>query len=269
MKKPDWKKIKEDYLRLKGDVNLKEFAEKHGVGYSTLRSRKNREKWDSELATKKKSVASKKKSKKKANTLPVEEVDRVLDNPELNDKQKLFCLYYTKYFNATKAYQKAYKCDYLTANTNGPRLLVNASIKNEIQSLKQGKLNRAMLEEDDIVQKYIDIAFADMKDYVSFGEKEKIIGISDKGDLVKVTDNFIDLKNDSEVDGTLITEIKEGQQGITIKLKDSMKALEWLANYFEMNPEHRLRKEFQMKKQRLAEERFEHEKNIDSKKYWL
>lgn len=268
MNKPDWKKIKEDYLKLKGDVNLKEFAEKHGVGYSTLRSRKNREKWDSELATKSKSVASKKKSKKKANTLPVEEVDRVLDNPELNDKQKLFCLYYTKYFNATKAYQKAYEVDYKTAASSAYRLLDNVGVTEEIHRLKQGKLNRAMLEEDDIVQKYIDIAFADIKDYVSFGEKEKILGISDKGDLVKVTDNFIDLKNDSEVDGTLITEIKEGQQGITIKLKDSMKALEWLANYFEMNPDHKLRKEFQVKKHKLDEDKFEHDKDIDSKKYW-
>ncbi|WP_242834316.1 terminase small subunit [Clostridium pasteurianum] len=37
-----------------------------------------------------------------------------------------------KYFNATKAYQKAYECDYITANTNGPRLLVNVCIKSEM-----------------------------------------------------------------------------------------------------------------------------------------
>ncbi|WP_205607213.1 hypothetical protein [Clostridium botulinum] len=41
---PDWQLIKEEYLNLNGDVKLKEFAEGH---YSTLRSRKNRENWDS------------------------------------------------------------------------------------------------------------------------------------------------------------------------------------------------------------------------------
>ncbi|OSB05982.1 terminase, partial [Clostridium botulinum] len=63
---PDWNLIKEEYLKLNGNVKLKEFAEKHGVKYSTLRSRKNRENWDCEInenvatksATQQKNVAT-------------------------------------------------------------------------------------------------------------------------------------------------------------------------------------------------------------------
>lgn len=45
----DWDLIKEEYLKLNGEIKLKEFAEKHGVKYSTLRSRKNRENWNNEI----------------------------------------------------------------------------------------------------------------------------------------------------------------------------------------------------------------------------
>ena len=48
-------------------------------------------------------------------------VKNVTKNEELTDKQQLFCIYYLKYFNATKAYQKPTQVRHLTANANGPR----------------------------------------------------------------------------------------------------------------------------------------------------
>jgi phage terminase small subunit len=54
-------------------------------------------------------------------------ITELMNNDELTDKRKLFCLYYLQWFNATKAYQKAFEVDYKTANVNGARLLVNAS----------------------------------------------------------------------------------------------------------------------------------------------
>ena len=85
----------------------------------------------------------------------------------MTDKQKLFCIYYIKCFNATKAYQRAYKCKYETAAVNGSRLLKNTKIKKEIKELKGNKLNRAFISKSDIVQKYIDIAFADVTDFIN------------------------------------------------------------------------------------------------------
>ena len=46
------------------------------------------------------------------------------------------------------------------------------AIRDEIQRLKQGRLNWELISEEDIVQKYIDIAFADITDYVEFGQEE-------------------------------------------------------------------------------------------------
>ncbi|WP_420845923.1 terminase small subunit [Niallia circulans] len=35
-----------------------------------------------------------------------EKQEPLIDSDELTDKQRLFCIYHLKYFNATKAYQK-------------------------------------------------------------------------------------------------------------------------------------------------------------------
>lgn len=242
---PDWEKIKEEYIKLNGNVKLKEFAEEHVVKYSTLRSRKNRENWDDEInknvatksATKQKSVATENKIKK-INKEPIaEEVKEVLKSTELTDKQRLFCIYYIKCFNATKAYQKAYGCDYITANTNGPRLLVNACIKKEIHRLKEGRLNRAMLEPEDIFQKFMDIAFADISDYVTFGRKEIEVDRDEDNNPVMIEVNYVDFKNSNEVDGTLISEVSQGKNGVSVKLQDKMKAMKWLADHMDLATE--------------------------------
>ncbi|NFC86265.1 hypothetical protein EXN13_00835 [Clostridium botulinum] len=239
---PDWNLIKEEYLKLNGNVKLKEFAEKHGVKYSTLRSRKNRENWDSEInenvatksATQQKNVATENKNKNNKEEPIAEEVTEVMNNPELTDKQRLFCIYHSKYFNATKAYKKAYDCDYITANTNGPRLLANACIKKEIQKLKEGRLNRVMLEPEDIFQKFMDIAFADITDYITFGRKEIEVDKNEDGESIMSKVNYVDFRNSNEVDGTILNEVSQGKNGIKIKLNDQIKALQWLGEHMDL-----------------------------------
>lgn len=65
------------------------------------------------------------------------EVKQIIENPDLTDKQRLFCVYYSRCFNATKAYQKAYGCSYETAMVEGSSHLRNPKIKSEIFHLKQ------------------------------------------------------------------------------------------------------------------------------------
>lgn len=221
---------------------LVDIAESLGLPEGTVRSWKNRYKWDDNsnatLQKKKRNVAKEKIAKIKA---VADEVNEVLRNPELTDKQRLFCLHYVRCFNATKAYQKAYECGYDVANAEGYRLLVNPCIRDEIQRLKQNRLNREMLSEHDIFQKYLDIAYADITDYVSFGTKE--IKYTDKaGNEHDAEVPFIDLKESGTVDGTLLTEISQGKEGIKIKLADKMKALEWLSRHTGMaTPEQKAR----------------------------
>lgn len=104
----------------KQGLKLVEIASQLGIAEGTVRSWKNRYKWDGDNATlqkNKRNVAKNNKPPRKNKKSPVaHEVESVMKNTELNDKQQLFCIYYIRCFNATKAYQKAYGCDYTTAS---------------------------------------------------------------------------------------------------------------------------------------------------------
>ena len=188
-----------------------------------------------------------------------EDVKQVIENSDLTDKQRLFCLYQSRMFNYTKAYLKAYpRCSYASASVLGSRLMKNPVIRKEIEQLKQNRLNREMLTEDDIFQKYMDIAFSDMVDYVSFGrETVPVMGAfgpvevkdPETGEKTTLTKeiNVVKFRESDEVDGTLISEVKQGKDGASVKLMDRMKALNWLAEHMDMaNDEQRARIE-QMK----------------------
>jgi len=239
----DWEKIREEWET--SDITFVDLADKHNLKTSTVRSRKNREKWQrNDNATQRKNVATKKNKEAKKTEPIAEEVKSVLENDKLTDKQRLFCIYYNKYFNATKAYQKAYEVDYLTANAHGYKLLSNVVIKEEINRLKQSKLNRAMFSEEDLFQMYLDIATADMNDFVKFGTEEVVARdkqgepiLDENGNEITYTRSYLEFKDCNKVDGTLISEISYGQTGPRIKLQDKLKAMEWLGKHIGMATE--------------------------------
>ena len=239
----------EDY---RAGMKYKEIADKYGVTVNTVKSWKTRYKWckdGKKVCTQKpKKCAYKKAQKENAEEADIEEVKRVIENPDLTDKQRLFCVYYVRCFNATKAYKKAYECDYRTACGHGYELLKNVEIKKEILRLKQARLNRELLSEHDIFQKYMDIAFSDITDYVKFGTEEVPVmamygpaqvtdeETGEKKMLTKIV-NTVYFKDSADIDGTLISEVKQGRDGASIKLLDKMKALNWLAEHMNMATE--------------------------------
>ena len=240
----------QDYLK---GMKYKEIAEKYGVTINTVKSWKTRYKWSKDgkksVHTKTGKVCTQKTDKNNVKKEAIAEaVEQVIENTELTDKQRLFCVLYVKCFNATKAYQKAYEVDYNTAASIGYRLLENDGVKKEIQRLKKNRLNREMLDESDIFQKYMDIAFSDVTNFVEFGQEDvpvmavygpvqvKDEETGEKKTLTKRV-NVVRFKDSSEVDGTLIAEVKQGKDGASIKLPDRMKALEWLAEHMYMATE--------------------------------
>ena len=242
---PDPRIEKAKAMYLEGQ-KLVEIASQLNLPEGTVRRWKCTHKWDSERSDKNSERSDRQKDASKDEKAVVpSEVESVIQNPDLSDKQRLFCLYYVRCFNATKAYQKAYECSYDVANAEGYKLLVNPCIKAEIQRLKQSRLNRELLDEHDIFQKYMDIAFADITDYVEFGrEKVQVMGAfglvevknpetGEKEPLLKEI-NTVRFRESTEVDGTLITEVKQGKDGASIKLADRMKALDWLAEHMSM-----------------------------------
>lgn len=209
----------------KSGMNLADIAKEIGKPPGTVRRWKSTQGWDSERSDKKANVRKQETEQKEA---IAPEVEQVVNNPDLTDKQRLFCLQYVRCFNATKAYQKAYGVDYSTAASIAYRLLENDGVKKEIQRLKQNRLNREMLGTEDIFQKYIDIAFADVTDFTDFGNLEID---TENGPM---TVSYVNLKSAGEVDGTLINEISKGKDGVKVKLPDREKALRWLSEHMDL-----------------------------------
>ncbi|GIN93336.1 PBSX phage terminase small subunit [Siminovitchia terrae] len=232
---PNWEDIRKEWETTK--ITLAALADKHNVKLGTLKSRKSREDWSRD-ATKKDATIVKRMQPKKEEKEPIVETDN------LTDKQRLFCIYYIKYFNATKAYQKAYECAYTTAMTNGNVLLRNTKIISEINRMKKEVTDGLMLDASMVLQKYIDIALADITDFTVFGKKEVEVMTmygpleDEDGNVVMKEVNYVDFKESTEIDGTIITEVRQGKDGVSVKLADKMKALEVLAKYTDLIPDH-------------------------------
>ena len=247
-KMKDRDKAKKMYVESNGEMPLVDIAKKLKKAPGTVRGWKSRYKWDQELGlnvakntatlqdnkcnvTKRDVTTSyhEDKAKRKAKS-------EIIKNKNLSDKQQLFCVYYLKYYNATKAYQKAYQVDYPTANAHGYKLLSNVVIAEEIERLKNERLAGIQLDAQAIMQKYLDIAFADVTDYLEWGKKEVVSKdpysgkpIVQDGEVVTEVRNYVSFKESDEVDGSIISEVSYGKDGAKLKLHDKMKALEWLS----------------------------------------
>lgn len=232
--KPLYEQALADY---KKGLKYKEIAEKYGVSINTVKSWKTRY-WNKEPSEK--GVHTKKSVHTKKERVPPA-VKMVMENDGLTDQEKEFCLLFSRSFNATQSYVKAFGAKYDTARSNGSRLLTKASIKAEITRLKEERYTRAYLSEEDIFQRYMDIAFSDIGDYVWFGREmvpvmgpygplEEKLPDGTKRPIMKEI-NSVRFREASEVDTYLLAEVKQGKDGSSIKLMDRMKALEWLADH--------------------------------------
>ncbi|TQR21808.1 terminase small subunit [Psychrobacillus vulpis] len=250
---PNRDKAFEIWKEHKSDITNRKIAEMLDVPEKTIGSWKSKDKWSQKLngvlQTNKRSTPNKKsiKTPKKEVVESVEAFE--LEDDGFTDKQRLFISYYVKYWNATKAYQKVYGCSREVALTNGPRLLRDARIREEVVRVRDSLTEDALLDERTLIQKWIDIAFADITDYLKFGRQEEIEyqedgqpAIDMHGNIKTYAFNFVHLNESTEIDGTLITEVKQGKDGITVKLADKMKALEFLSKHKDLLNENELKR---------------------------
>lgn len=264
---PNREIAKQMYLNSDGEMLLKDIAAELGKSDAQIRNWKKKDCWENELnsyvtnetndyvTNEKKRKPQAKKQKERAtesDELPSNE------NGELTDKQWLFCLYYTKYWNATKAYQKVYESTYETARAEGSRNLAKPSIREEIERMKNEIAENVMIDGRVVLQKYIDIAFADMGDYTTFGVEEEIAYDDDgfpkvdaNGNPKKYSYSYVRLKDSRETDTSLITEVRQGKDGISIKLADKMKAMEFLAKHTNLLNDRELQ-QLKIEKERIA-----------------
>lgn len=228
----NYEKAEKDYML---GMKYKDIAEKYGTTINTVKSWKKRYGWErKKCAHKNEKVCTQKKQD--ITVAPVQQEDgtrETLQNDDLTPEQQLFCIFYSRTFNATQSYMKAYGCKYESAMVRGCELLRNVKVKNEIERLRENKRQQIVAGAEDIVELQMRIAFGDIGDVLSFGKR----GVS--------------LNAAEMVDTQLIASVKEGRDGVSVKMKDSQKAIDWLTKYFEMNPMDQHKREFDKRRLEL------------------
>lgn len=224
----------EDY---KNGMKQKEIAKKYNTTINTVKSWSRRYEWSKKKkkgAHQNKSVHTKKECKKIA--------EEIVETSELDEEHQLFCIYYLKYHNKVKAYQKVKpNTPYNSACVMASRWSKQSAVIEEINRLKKELYEDALLDPHDIVQKYIDIAFADLNDYLEYGQEEVPViiknPITGEDEVLKQTVNMVKFKESAFADGTILSEVKQGRNGVSIKLADRMKALDWLSKHMNLATE--------------------------------
>lgn len=241
---------KADYL---AGMKYKDIAKKYDVALSTVKSWKTRNGWQRKNATTRKSTRTKSKSmhtkrRKVAPSLPPPELP---ENDKLNDRQKAFCLYYLQRYNATWAYQQAFGGSYQSANSLGPRLLVNVSIKNYLSKLKDQQSKELYVTANDILRRYLHQATSDVTDVLAFktvkhleyykvrdkkgpcedggGHFRYVPKIDpDTGEQAYYYENLVMLKDSENVDTSNIKSIRIDKGQPVVEMYDKQKAMKVL-----------------------------------------
>lgn len=254
-------KIKEAEELHKSGMKLIDIAKKLDKPEGTIRRWKC-EYWSKETNArkddKKKSNARNEEKNSKAKIKEMEKLYRTVSE-DLTEKQRLFCVLYVNNFNATQA---AIKAGYSPkdAREQGYENLMKPHVRKEVERLKQLKRGMLFAGTDDILERYMRIAFADLNDFIDYGSEEVPVinsfgmHVKDKlGNNVTEIRSYVRFKNSNIVDGGLISEIKTSKSGVSIKLEDRQKALDFLKDYFDMNPMHKHKKWFDSEKIKLEQ----------------
>ncbi|MFB6473336.1 terminase small subunit [Paenibacillus glucanolyticus] len=220
----------QDYI---AGMKYQEIADKYDVSINTVKSWKKRHEWSREkVAPKKQRVHTKPKgapSKRKVEN----------ETGELTDKQRIFVMEYMRDFNATRAAMAA-GYSKKTAYAIGWENLRKPEIQAEIARFKGEKAEELGIDIQRVIMEYMKIAFTDVTDLLEFGQREVPVmtmlgplyeGEGDEKKPVTKLVNFVDFKDSSQIDGTVISEVKQGKDGVSIKLHDKMKALKELEKY--------------------------------------
>ena len=143
----------------------------------------------------------------------------------MTEKQKKFADEYLIDLNATRAYKAAYKSvkNDNSARAGASRMLRNVKVATYIEEKMAERAERTEIKQDDVVKELAKIGFAQITDYV---EVQNINGFEKV--IIKPTDEI-----EKEKIGA-IAGIKEGRNGIEIKMNDKVKALELLGKHLGM-----------------------------------
>lgn len=142
---------------------------------------------------------------------------------KLNDRQRQFCREYLIDLNATQAAIRAgYSEKY--ANTNASKLLQNTTINNYLQELKNERSQRTEITADLVLEELAAIATADITDYVNVSRDPYGFLTVEVTETEKLTPK----------QRKAIASIKQGRNGIEVKLFDKVSTLKLLGDHLGM-----------------------------------
>lgn len=143
----------------------------------------------------------------------------------MTKKQKIFADEYLIDLNATRAYRVAYPAvkNDDTAAAAGARLLRNVKVSAYITERMQERQKRTEVTQDRVVEELASIAFARATDYAAVMSNGPAAIV-----CIKPTEEL------TEQQERAIAGIKEGANGVEIKLNDKVKALELLGRHLGM-----------------------------------
>ena len=163
---------------------------------------------------------------------------------QLTEKQRRFCDEYLIDLNATRAYKAVYpsvKKDE-SAHACAAKLLRKATVKSYLDERIRERQKRTEITQDRVLREIAAIAFADI------------------GDVVSVSGGAVCLANTDELPEEkrkMISGIKEGREGVEVKMYDRLKALELLGKHlgmFSEKPEISAREAVEINYSRINEE---------------
>ncbi len=165
-----------------------------------------------------------------------DEIDAIFEKHKLSQRYQLFILYYLHNYDAKWAAAKiGYKIE--KSHSMGFNILNRPEVQAAISDIKRMMQSAIYLSAHDIISEYIKIAYADITDFISFDGQS------------------VNLKPSDQVNGQMISEVRQGKDGITFKLHDKMKALERLEKLYEIIPDRRLEletKKFEFQREQVS-----------------
>lgn len=159
---------------------------------------------------------------------------------DLTDREQSFCEHYCRSFNIIMSAIKAgYSKD--SAHIVGYKIRRKYLVNRYICWLKLKATREHCIAAADIIDQYIRIGFADITDFV------------------QIANGRLKLRDGVDMDGQIVTKIKQGRDGITFELADKLSALDKLERYFDVMPKD-WRQQVEERKVALLEQRIEIER---------
>ena len=157
----------------------------------------------------------------------------------LTIKQEKFCQGLFASLTQREAYKQAYNAENMTDKSIDEKSCVLANtvkVKERLAFLRDEFKGRNMVTVERVITEYKKIAFADIKDFVSFGTVKTEVGFDEEtGEPIYGYRQMVEAKPSAEVDGTMIQEISISPKGVfAFKLHDKQKALDMIGKHLGM-----------------------------------